>query len=158
MPERKDGSYSTPRKSGRERRKAFSIGEVFSLVIPYHWIFSATLKQLPRGSQLQWCRCALVAPKSWIPLLTSWAAVEEGPPLRCLGPKPSSVQSVRVTVTCTREGSGTSVSLTFALICTSSLSPAFGNWEIMISSARCRRNWEAWKSGGAFWRGNPSAH
>lgn len=41
MPERKDKPYSMPWNSGSKRGKAFSIGEVFSLVIPYPWIFSA---------------------------------------------------------------------------------------------------------------------
>lgn len=40
MPERKDKRCKMPWKSGRKRGKAFCTGEVFSLVIPYHWRFS----------------------------------------------------------------------------------------------------------------------
>lgn len=41
MPERNDKRYSKPWRSGRRRGKAFSRGEVLSLVIPYHWTFSS---------------------------------------------------------------------------------------------------------------------
>lgn len=71
--------------------------------------------QLPYRSRRPRCRCALLAPQSWILPLTSlghsWAALDERPSLCYPGPKSPSVQSFGVAVTCRREGSSTSASL-----------------------------------------------
>lgn len=148
MPERKDKRYSMPWKYGSKRGKALSVGEVFSLVIPYHWIFSSTKAAAVR-SDVGVLRCLLESESCSCLLGPSWAVPGEGPALCCPGPRPSEVRVIPtgMAVTCRWEGSCSS-QLLWSSACTHlyfTLSASIWQLVTVTLSARC---WGTGKPGG----------
>lgn len=141
MPERQDKTYIMPWKSGRKRGKAFSVGEVFSLVI----ITEYSLHQ-SSSSRRCWCGSCKLNPSPGSQLSCARGRASS------LLPRSQTIRAQRAGMAagCRRGRSSPSEPLwsSTALICTSHLQPAFGNckqWPC-VQDAKGQGSLEEWSS------------